>query len=100
MTHFVWGGGGRKILIGVEMDRRKRGYTTSGESRMDSILLTHIFWGLPIVASNNIRTNSRGQNMTLTTQMSSTDPPKRKDIDGDGDFSLSDLYHVNQWEIL
>ena len=37
--------------------------------------------------------------MTLTTKMSSRDPPKRKDIDGDGDFTLSDLYHVDQWEI-
>ena len=35
--------------------------------------------------------------MTLTTKMSTRDPPKRKDIDGDGDFTLSDLY---QWEIL
>ena len=38
--------------------------------------------------------------MTLTIKMSSRVPPKRKDIDGDGDFTLSDLYHVDQWEIL
>ena len=33
-----------QILFGVEMDRRIRGYTSSGESKMRSSLLRYLFF--------------------------------------------------------
>ena len=45
-THFLISKKYREKLFGVEMDRRRRGYTSSGDSGMESNLLTHIFLGL------------------------------------------------------
>ena len=33
----------RKILIGLEIDRQRKGYSSSGDSGMKSTLLTYIF---------------------------------------------------------
>ena len=44
LTHFIEKKIGQ-ILFGVEMDRRRRGNTSSGESGMKSNLLRYSFFG-------------------------------------------------------
>ena len=41
LTHVIEKNG--QILFGVEMDRRRRGYTSSGESGVESSLLKYLF---------------------------------------------------------
>ena len=43
-----------QILFGVEMDRRRRGYTSSGEYGMESNLLRYLIFVCLVTSDNNL----------------------------------------------
>ena len=73
LTHVLEKKNGQ-ILFGVEMDRRRRGYTSSGESGMESSLLRYLIIVCLVTSDNNLPESSR-QKKTITIKMPSRDPP-------------------------
>ena len=71
LTHVLEKKNGQ-ILFGVEMDRRRRGYTSSGESGMESNLLRYLFFVCLVTSDNNLPITRR---KNITIKMPSRDPP-------------------------